>query len=122
MRTIGVILLVGIGCLLLTGCKTTDPNERYIQGKWTAAGDQGEGHSWYLEWTFDNGHFEMSGYPPIQQSGNYRITESQESTLTLTLINQQGDLATEDRTLTIVIDSTNTSLTIDNLGPFSKSE
>jgi hypothetical protein len=107
---------------LLAACGITDANEKFIQGKWTAAGDQGEGHSWYLEWTFDNGRFEMTGYPPIQQSGLYQIATSAENTLTLTMTEQQGDFGTEDSTLTILIDPDNNSLTIDNLGPFSRSE
>jgi len=116
------LLFLAICSLLFVACGPIDSNEKFIQGKWTAAGDLGEGHSWYLEWTFDNETFELVGYPPLSQSGKYHMVESKDSTLTLELTDQKGDLPTDDRTIVIVIDSTNNSLTIDNQGPFSRSE
>ena len=98
-RLIWVALLA---CLMLASCASSDPNVRFIQGKWTAAGDQGEGHSWYLEWSFGNGTFEMSGYPPIYQSGKYRIESSAGGTLTLELYDQSGDLSSDNRTMVVI--------------------
>ena len=116
------LIYLALPCLLLAACSPTDPNEKLIQGKWMAAGDLGEGHSWYLEWTFNGGSFEMSGYPPIYQTGQYRVRASESDTITLELYNQEGDLSTDDRAITIVIDSANDQLTIDGQGPFSRTE
>ena len=100
-----LILPIFIIAVVVAACSPTDPNEIFVQGKWTAAGDLGDGHSWYLEWTFDNGSFEMVGYPPIHQAGKYRLTASEGDTITLELYDQQGDLSTADRTIVVVIDS-----------------
>jgi hypothetical protein len=108
--------------LFLAACIPLDPNDQTIQGSWQAAGDQGEGHSWYLKWTFKNGTFSVEGYPPLTQTGNYRVKSSIGSSLTLELTNQKGDWPTDDREIIILIDKTNNTLTIDNLGPFSKSD
>jgi hypothetical protein len=116
------LFCLALACLLLVSCSPADPNEKFIQGKWTAAGDLGDGHSWYLEWTFDGGSFEMSGYPPIYQKGKYRMTASEGDTITLELYNQEGDLSTDDRAITVVIDSANDQLTIDGQGPYSRNQ
>jgi hypothetical protein len=115
------LLLTVLLCLLLAGCAPSDPNLKFIQGTWTAAGDQGEGHSWYLEWKFANGSFEMSGYPPIYQAGKYRMKASEGGSLTLELYSQSGDLPSDDRSMIILVDMNNETLTIDGLGPFSRS-
>jgi hypothetical protein len=106
--------------LFLTACGPTDPNEKFIQGTWMAAGDLGEGHSWYLEWTFENGKFSVEGYPPLTQTGDYKVTKSEGTTLTLELTNQEGDWPTDDTEIIVIIDPDNQTLTIDNQGPFTK--
>lgn len=120
MRTTRLwIILMAV---LLSACVPLDPNDQYIQGTWQAAGDLGEGHSWYLKWTFKNGTFSVEGYPPLTQTGNYRVKSSVGSTLTVELTNQKGDWPTDDKTMVILIDKGTNTLTIDNTGPFSKSD
>jgi hypothetical protein len=111
-----------LALFLLTGCLPLDPNDQYIQGAWQAAGDLGEGHSWYLKWTFKNGTFSVDGYPPLTQTGNYRVKSSIGSALTLELTNQKGDWPTDDRTITVLIDKGSNTMTIDNQGPFSRTD
>lgn len=122
MRLKRACWLAAIGYVLLTSCSPLDPNERFIQGGWNAAGDQGEGHSWYLEWTFSNGTFEVTGYPPLHQTGKYRLTASEGSALTLELYDQAGDWPADDRAITILVDQAGDALTIDGQGPFSRVE
>lgn len=107
--------------VLLSACGPTDPNDRFIQGTWSAAGDLGDNvHSWYLEWTFKNGTFEVTGYPPLNQTGHYRVQASQGQHLTLLLTDQKGDWPTDDRTIELQIDAGHNTVIIDNQGPFSR--
>ncbi len=115
-------LLFVLSCLLLSACIPLDPNDQYIQGSWEASGDLGEGHSWFLKWTFNNGTFSVDGYPPLQQTGHYRVKSSIGSTLTIELTDQKGDWPTDDRTITILIDHGTNTMTIDNQGPFTKTQ
>jgi hypothetical protein len=121
LNSLSRISLALLLAVFLAACGPADPNEAFIQGTWMAAGDQGEGHSWYIQWTFDNGKFHVEGYPPLVQNGNYSVVASQDSTLTLQLTNQEGDWPTDDLEVVVVIDEVNNTLTIDNLGPFTKS-
>jgi hypothetical protein len=116
-----LLTLVLMACFGLAACGPTDPNDIFIQGTWTAAGDLGDGqHSWYLEWTFKNGAFNVAGYPPLQQTGRYHIQASQGQHLTLLLTDQKGDWPTGDKTIEVQIDSVHNFLIIDNLGPFNR--
>jgi hypothetical protein len=96
-------------------------NERFIQGTWTHGTDSGDGHGTYLELTFLPGGFKMQGYPPLEQTGAYRVLSSAGDTLTLRLTGQAGDLPTDDRDMVIVLDRAAHSLTIDGGGPYSRS-
>ena len=123
MRLRHPLTYLGLGLLLwLAACSPQDPNEKFIQGAWMTAGDIDEGHSWYLEWTFKSGKFEVTGYPPLHQSGSYRVTASEENKLSLELYDQQGDWPTEPRSLDIIINPTDKTLTIDGQGPFTFSQ
>ncbi len=104
---------------LLVACGPADPNEKFIQGTWTASGAIDDGHAWFLDWTFKDGSFEVTGYPPLHQTGKYQIVSSDGDTLTLKLTDQQGDWPTDDREMTIFIDTANETLKIDNQGPFT---
>jgi len=46
--------------------------EKYLQGRWRVEGENG-GRSRFLEWTFADGNFRQSGYPPLFQEGKYRV-------------------------------------------------
>lgn len=105
---------------LLVACNLSNPQEKYIRGTWRASGSLDETHAWYLDWTFSDGTFEVQGYPPLQQTGNYEVVSSDEENITLKLTNQQGDWPTDDREITILIDTVNETLTVDNQGPFTR--
>ena len=99
-----------------------DPNERMLQGSWAQTRDQGEGHTSYLKWTFDHGRFEVDGYPPLHQTGRYRLMKSEGSTLVLQLYDQSGDWPVDEREIEIVLNSDGQSLTIDGEEPFQRTE
>jgi hypothetical protein len=96
-------------------------NERFIQGTWTQGTDNGDGHGTYLELRFEAGRFTMQGYPPLEQSGRYRVTGSEGDLLTLELTDQSGDLPTDDREMLLVLDRANDSLMVDGGAPFTRS-
>lgn len=64
-----VFLLMNYGC-----SNQTSPLNR-IQGEWKAGGDDGEGHSWYLTYTFTKDSYTMKGYPPIAETGKLKCKE-----------------------------------------------
>lgn len=64
MRIVLVVMLI-IG----SACSPSINPLKKIQGEWKAAGDDGEGHSWYLTYTFNDDSYTMKGYPPIAESG-----------------------------------------------------
>ena len=96
-------------------------NERFIQGTWTHSTDNGDGHGTYLELTFTPGRFKMEGYPPLTQTGRYRVTSSLGTALVLQLTDQAGDLPTGDREMVVVLDRAAGQLTIDGGGPYTRS-
>lgn len=57
-------------------CSSMSSPFKKLEGKWTASGDQGEGHSWYLEYTFKGNTYAMTGYPPISESGTMKLKET----------------------------------------------
>lgn len=59
--------------IFLLGCKTKETRFNQLEGKWTASGDQGDGHSWFMEYTFKGNSYHMTGYPPISESGKMQI-------------------------------------------------
>ena len=86
-----------------------DANEQFIQGKWSQSGSSG-GFAWYSNYTFDRGSFTLDGYPPLKQSGSYRLVSSKGDTLVLEFYAQKGDLSTENRKVTITIDRANDAI------------
>lgn len=78
------INLVLLSVLLLSGC-TLIPLQRaeklsdVLEGTWTESGIlndgnlDGGGFGWYLEYTFVDGRYEMTGYPSIGSSGSYSV-------------------------------------------------
>jgi len=98
--TISLIILSSLACSWIV----TDPNEQFIQGTWNQSGTLPEGFGWYSKYTFDKGGFTVQGYPPLRQSGSYRILNSKGDTIELELYDQKGDLGTENSKVTITID------------------
>ena len=101
-----------------TGKPIDSENEDYIQGAWRAAGETGI-RAWFLEWTFDNGNFKQTGYPPIAQEGRYKVISSDGDQITLELYEQKGTFGAGKRTLQILIDEDD-QLTISGTKGFSR--
>ena len=95
-------------------------NEEFIQGTWRLTGQNDPQHSWYLEWTFDHGKFRLDGYPPLHQSGNYRVLKTEGPKMTLELYEQKGELGTENSQVELVIDRDKGTLTVRDQGPFTR--
>jgi hypothetical protein len=102
-----------------TRAQTPVDAENYIQGTWRVAGENG-GRSWFLEWSFDNGGFRQTGYPPIIQEGKYRVASAGDDRITLELYGQQGTFGGSDRVLPIIIDRSANRLTISGTKGFSR--
>ncbi|HVE59805.1 MAG TPA: hypothetical protein VNB22_23535, partial [Pyrinomonadaceae bacterium] len=101
------------------GIRPAGENEQYIQGTWRVAGGNGI-RSWFLEWTFDDGNFKQTGYPPITQEGKYRVSSITESKITLELYDQKGTFGTETSTVEISINREESQLTISNTKGFTR--
>jgi hypothetical protein len=116
---LGVLII-----LAMPACRalSMDTNEDTLQGTWSHAHDQGGGHTSYLEWTFARGQFTVGGYPPLKQTGSYRVVKSEDKTMLLHLYNQSGDWGKEETDIKIVLSSDGKSITIDGQGPFQRSE
>lgn len=99
--------------------QTRDEFEKYIQGTWRAEGKNGN-YGWFLEWTFADGIFKQTGYPPILQEGKYKITGISGNKITLMLYDQKGTFGTEERSMDIVFNSPDKSLTISGTKGFSR--
>ncbi len=101
------------------GIQTGGANENYIQGVWRVSG-QNAGRGWFLEWTFDNGNFKQIGYPPIAQTGKYRVLSTAENCITLELYEQKGTFGETPRELQILIDKAAKQLKIDKMNGFAR--
>lgn len=127
MNPVKMMLLVLLACPALVASPVPRPTaadsaEQFIQGTWRASGTDPSGrHGWFQEWTFDNGKFEETGYPPLGQKGSYRILKSHGNKLTLELYDQDGTFGTENRQLEIVINKRRRTLKIGTVGPFQRS-
>lgn len=78
--------------------------EQFLRGKWRAAGEN-SGHTWFLEWKFDNGKFKQVGYPPISQEGKYEIEKVEKGKIFLNLYDQKGTFGERINTVEIKIDN-----------------
>jgi hypothetical protein len=95
--------------------------EKLIQGTWRVEG-MNDGYRWFIEWTFENGKFKQTGYPPIIQEGKYRVLRSTNERITLELCEQQGTFGSESRELQISIDKEENQLTISGTRGFTRSD
>ena len=93
--------------------------EKFIQGKWRTGGEN-DTRAWFLEWTFANGNFKQTGYPPILQAGKYRIVSLLANKLTLELYDQKGTFGENNQNLEIVINQQTNKLAISNTQNFSR--
>lgn len=96
LLTCAVFLLV-----VLSAC--TDPNDDYLQGRWA----RGDVHFWD-EWVFDRGAFTHQVHIDVtagnaNQSGYYRLVESDGDTLVLELFNTQGRSSIEEQDLLRIV-------------------
>jgi hypothetical protein len=117
LASLAMLLFASLACSTLT----MGDNERFIQGTWSYGTDNGDGHGTFLNLTFTPGAFKMEGYPPLEQTGRYRVLSAQGDTLSLRLTAQAGDLPTDDRDMVIVLDRAAGTLTVDGGGPYSRS-
>jgi len=119
-----IVLLAAAACPI--SLREMGPNERLVQGTWRAAGDLGSGedksHSWFLEWKFENGVFEQSGYPPLKQKGKYEVEKDSDDLLRLRLYEQDGTFGKDERVIEIKIDREQGTLTIDRTAGFTRLE
>lgn len=97
----------------------TDANEKLIQGTWRLEGNN-NGHSWFLEWTFEQGKFTLKGYPPLYQEGSYKIVQTDGQKLTVELYDQKGNFGTEKSQIEIVLKKDKDKLKIKGQEPFSR--
>ena len=93
--------------------------KEFIQGKWRVDGQNG-GYGWFLEWTFDDGNFTQLGYPPITQSGKYKLVGFNANKLTMELYDQKGTFGEDKRTVEILLDQEADHLTISGTKGFSR--
>ncbi len=121
-----VIFVACFGLAPFLSCATlAQEHEKFIQGKWRLEGEHpkdksGYSRVWFLEWTFADGKFLQTGYPPITQEGKYRIVKQSDDKLTLELYEQKGNFGTKDRQIEIVVDKKNDKLKIWNQAGFSR--
>ena len=122
MKYILLLLFISTALSFPVASRAEDANEDSIQGTWHLSGQVdskgGRGFSWFLEWTFDHGKFNLSGYPPLHQEGSYRIVKAEGNKLTLELYDQKGNFGTENSQIEIVVDQEKDTLTIKGQGPF----
>jgi hypothetical protein len=116
----GVLSIVIVGWLIQLVTRRPSDNESFIQGTWRAAGEQGAGHAWFMEWRFEEGAFTQTGYPPLEQRGRYRVIGDSESRLQLELYEQRGTFGTRDSNLVIVVNRDRDTLRIENLEEFRR--
>ncbi|MCY7347350.1 MAG: hypothetical protein LH614_14135, partial [Pyrinomonadaceae bacterium] len=125
---LGLISIAALGLMPFSSCViSAQDDETFIQGKWRLVGEfpkdkSGRSRVWFLEWTFADGKFLQTGYPPIKQEGKYRIVKRDEDKLTLELYEQKGTFGTKDRQIEIVIDKKNKRLKIMKQEGFSRVE
>ena len=119
-RFFPLALIIVLPASFLAFAHSPKTNEQIIQGTWRLTGQNDPRHSWYLEWTFDQGKFTLRGYPPLAQDGKYRIVKNDKNKLTLELYEQSGNFGTENSQIEITIDKKKDTLMIKGQGPFTR--
>lgn len=121
MKAFVLILLFLCAPVSIVPAQTQKVSEEFIRGIWHVDGG-GENNTprWWLEWTFEEGKFLLTGYPVVNQKGSYRVLKAKDGKLTLELFDQQGDLGAKNSKIDIVIDQKKEVLTIKDKGPFKR--
>ena len=129
MRKIVVALFIALCALAQVAWSASvpqDSNEAFIQGSWRIDGQlPGNGThrmSWFQEWKFDHGKFAERGYPPLEQSGSYRVVKSVGDKLTLELYDRTGTFGTEKGELEIIVYRQKNQLKIGSNEPFKRTK
>ena len=93
-------------------------SERFIQGTWSYSGTLPGNRpmSWFVEWTFADGRFRQSGYPPLHSEGHYRVLQATGDALKLELYEQKGNFSEQNRTIDIAVDRAAGTISV-NQGP-----
>ena len=114
------LIIVALASLLAFAHSPKKTNEEIIQGTWRLTGQNDPRHSWYLEWTFNQGKFTLQGYPPLAQQGKYKIVKNDKNKMTLELYEQSGNFGTENSQIEITINKKKDTLMIKGQGPFTR--
>jgi len=127
MKTALLLLVISLAASFPVASQTTDSGDAEIQGTWYLSGQVKDrngqpGLSWFLEWTFDQGKFNLSGYPPLHQEGSYRIIKQEGKQLTLELYDQQGNFGTDASRIEIILQENKDRLMIKDQGPFKRTK
>jgi hypothetical protein len=128
LKTALLLLFFSFAASLPVASQTpAESGEHAIQGTWYLSGQVRDtnvrpGLSWFLEWTFDQGKFNLAGYPPLHQNGSYRIIRTEGNRLTLELYDQQGNFGTEKSQIEILLQKNKDRLTIKGRGPFKRTK
>ncbi len=125
MKTALLLLIFSLAVTLPAASQTENSGESAIQGTWYLEGQVRDrnnqpGLSWFLEWRFEQGRFNLAGYPPLHQEGSYRIIRTEGNHLTLELYDQQGNFGTDTSRIEIVIQKNKDRLMIKGQGPFKR--
>ena len=127
MKTILLLLFITLGVSFPVASSVRETGDDAIQGIWYLSGQVTDkngqpGLSWFLEWTFDHGKFNLSGYPPLHQEGSYRILKTEGDKLTLELYDQKGNFGTDNSQIEIVRQKNRDRLMIKGQGPFKRTK
>lgn len=77
--------------ILFLSCSNMGGPLNKLEGKWSAGGDQGDGHSWFLEYTFKGNTYSMMGYPPISESGTMKLKVANGDSMLIGFIVKKSD-------------------------------
>ncbi len=103
----------GMICFLCVSCSGLPSSLKKLEGKWTASGDQGEGHSWYMEYTFKGNTYAMTGYPPISESGTMKLKETKGDSMLIEFKVLRSDPEYSDHTSWVFF--ANDKITVQNI-------
>ncbi len=92
----------------------------FLVGEWTYGEDAPDSSLGFQKWwTFNSdGTFVLTAYPELNQTGKYKILDQTDTSITIELYEQNGDLGTVNSQMSIELGASNT-LTIDGEGPYS---
>lgn len=119
MKLILSLFFIALAGISSAAASAPEADEKQIQGTWRIEGSN-NGHSWFLEWNFEQGKFTLKGYPPLYQEGSYKIVNTDGNKLTIELYDQKGNFGTEKSRIEIVINKAKDTLKIKGQEPFAR--